>query len=245
MLALNSPRRLEVLALASASTEPYVATALAIVARRVRVVADARALMRHAWEHLPDVIIVEGQVGDVATICRQVRRFFQTPIMVVVDGASEGERISWLDSGADDLLATPTAGPAELAARCKALLRRAQRQQRRDPSSLRMHALGMQLDIVGRRLYLRQRPPLDLSATHTRMLALLFSQGGGVVPPEALAEHLAGATVSTTLRRLPVLVQGLNRRLGECQPPAPCVERVRGSGYRLALNEVAPDTPLA
>lgn len=238
MLAPNSPRRLEVLALAREPAEHILGAALSIIARRVRVAADVGMLMIHAWDQIPDVFIVDGaaaEAGDAASLCRQVRRFFQTPIMVVVEAASEAERISWLDSGADDLLALPTAAPAELAARCKALLRRMQRQQRRDPAALRLHALGMQLDIAARRLFLRHAPPLDLSATHTRLLALLFSQEGGVVAPQALAEHLGGIPSAAALRRLPALVQGLNRRLGACQPPAPSVERVRGSGYRLAL----------
>ena len=58
------------------------------------------------------------------------------PILIVEEGASENERITWLDSGADDILTFTTSAPAELSARCHALLRRTQRQLRRGTTRL-------------------------------------------------------------------------------------------------------------
>lgn len=228
--------------LAVGGAHPPIDGVLPLVARRIVAVGDVGALMLQVWDRAPSIIIVERspELGDVAALCRQIRQFFQTPIMVLEEGAGEGERISWLDSGADDVLARTTAGPAELVARCHALLRRVHRQIGRDPASARLHALGMQLDIAGRRLYPARGRPLDLSASATRLLALFFSHGDALVPTALIDQHLSGAATGAARERGAALIKQLNRRMAGLPAPAPRIERVRGSGFRLALVGDAP-----
>ncbi len=211
---------------------------LALVARRITCVAEPESLLLCVWEQNPEVIIIQGPAHplSVQTLCAQIRQFFQTPILVLEQGVSEGERISWLDSGADDVLGLATAGPAELSARCHALRRRIYRQLRRDPASLRLEALGMQLDIPGRRLFVAGRLPIDLSGSMTRLLAIFLSYGDDLVPTAALDQHLFGASNAASRERSSALMQSFNRRMGELPGPLPRIERVRGSGYRLTMG---------
>jgi DNA-binding response OmpR family regulator len=236
-MALQTPRRLEVLVLAEEPVRGRAQADLALVARRITTVAEPEALLPHVWEQNPEVIIIQGPTHplSVQTLCGQIRQFFQTPILIVEQGVSEGERISWLDSGADDVLGLATAGPAELSARCHALRRRIYRQLRRDPASLRLEALGMQLDIPGRRLFLAGRPPIDLSGSMTRLMALFLCYGEDLVPTATLHQHLFGASTPAARERSSALLQSFNRRMGELPGPLPRIERVRGSGYRLTL----------
>jgi DNA-binding response OmpR family regulator len=155
--------------------------------------------------------------------------------MVVEAGANEAQRVAWLDAGADDLLPLEDASPAVLSARCHALTRRVQRQQERDPEALRLHALGLQLDIAGRRLYLTDGRPLELSAGLTRLLAIFFCYGDALVPTEALGLHMFGKHTPQLAKRLYAFVKLLNQRTAGIQGPVPQLQLVRGYGYRLTL----------
>jgi DNA-binding response OmpR family regulator len=234
-MAPHTERRLELLVLAEELTQQRIVAAMSVVARRIVGVADAQALRRHLWARLPNVIILaaETRLVDVTALCRHIRQFFQTPILVLEDGASRQERIGWLDSGADDVLALRA--HAELCARCFALLRRVQRQQKRDPAGLYLHALGFQLDIAGYRLYNPLGQPIDLNAEHTRLLAALFSYNGGIVPDEVLDRHMWDSVPLHAHSRLTGLVRRVNRRIAAMSSRPLYVERVRNNGYRLSL----------
>lgn len=235
---LTATRRLELLVLADERIHSHLSPDIALVSGQLTIVTAAEQLMQQLWERAPDVILLEaGAQGlALATACRQVRQYFQTPILIVEDGASVVERIAWLDAGADDVLALPEASPAALLARCHALMRRLQRQLRRDPAALRLHTLGMQLDIARRRLYLSDGRPLELSPALTRLLAIFFCYGEALVSRELLSRHMFGNTAPRPSRRLYALVKALNERTAGLAGPVPRLQRVRGFGYRLTLN---------
>lgn len=233
----TTSQRPEILVLATPPIHPTVAEGLARAARRIEVVGDAQALLLQAWKRVPDLVLIEAaaQGPDPSELCRQLRRYFPCAIMIVEEGASERDRIGWLESGADDVLSSGAAG--EIGSRCGALVRRLQRQRRADPGAFQLHALGMQLAVAERRLVLPDGRPVDLSATLTRLLAILFSQGDGVVPAAVLSQQLFVAASINRERRLNTLTRELSRRLGQLPPPRPQIECVRGAGYRLTLVE--------
>ncbi|HMQ32644.1 MAG TPA: winged helix-turn-helix domain-containing protein [Chloroflexaceae bacterium] len=231
--------------LADEPAQRRVGEALAFDARRLTAVAEPGALLAQIWERCPDVIIIAGaaQAAHAPALCRQVRQFFQTPILVADEGAREEARIGWLDSGADDALDLAEAAPAELRARCFALLRRLQRQRRRDPAALDLRAHGMRLDLAGRRLHLADGQALDLTVSQLRLLALFFKSGGDMLPTAQIAAHLLGGAAPAELRRAAALVQSLNRRLASLKEPLPRLENVRGRGYRLTIEGDAAKGP--
>jgi DNA-binding response OmpR family regulator len=238
--AQQSARRLEVLVLADTPTQSRIAELLVVVARRVTPVGDLRGLMAHLWQQQPDVIIVAAlpAVSDPGQLSASIRRFLQTPILVIGEGCTEVERIRWLDEGADDVLDLARAATGELSARCLALLRRLQRQRRRNAAALRLHAFGMELDVASRRLYIPGEAPLDLSPTQLSLLALLFSSDGAVVPSEDLAQHVWGSSSPDAQRRVTSLIQNLNRRFARLAY-RPQLEPVRAYGYRLSWSRAS------
>jgi DNA-binding response OmpR family regulator len=244
-LVLYTTRRLELLVLADERIHSQLSPALSIVSGQVATVATAEALLRQLWERVPDVILLEssGQPPGAPALCAQIRECFQTAILVVAASGREAERIAWLDAGADDLIVLPDATPAELSARCHALIRRVQRQLRRDPAALRLQALGMQLDVAERRLYLPDGRPLDLSAGLTRLLGLFFCYGDAIVPSETLGLHMFGRSVPNLPRRLYALSQLLIQRTAGVPGPVPRLQLLRGSGYRLTLSDPAAASP--
>jgi two-component system KDP operon response regulator KdpE len=209
---------------------------LALAAARVDLIPDATAFLHHLWERPPDLMLIETAghpAGTVETLVAELSRYFPMPLLILEAGASEPDRIAWLDRGADDVL-TLHATPAELPARCIALMRRVQRERGRDPDTRYLQALGMRLDIRARRVVLAAGDTIDLSAAQTRLLALLLAYDGGVVPSDVLIRHLFGAQTMSLAQHLWPILRDLRRRLSQSAGPVPKIRYVQGCGYRIA-----------
>ena len=84
--------------------------------------ADGLAL--HAREQ-PDLVILDIMLPaiDGFEVCKRIRAWSQTPILMLTARNSEEDRITGLDLGADDYLVKPFS-PRELVSRVRAILRR-------------------------------------------------------------------------------------------------------------------------
>src|SRR5947209_18905762 len=84
--------------------------------------ADGLAL--HARER-PDLVILDIMLPalDGFEVCRRIRAWSKTPILMLTARIDEDDRIAGLDLGADDYLTKPFS-PRELVSRVRAILRR-------------------------------------------------------------------------------------------------------------------------
>src|SRR5437899_10335470 len=89
--------------------------------------ADGLAL--HAREH-PDLVILDIMLPalDGFEVCRRIRSWSRTPILMLTARGDEEDRIAGLDLGADDYLVKPFS-PRELVSRVRAILRRVSGQE--------------------------------------------------------------------------------------------------------------------
>src|SRR5256714_9779364 len=93
----------------------------------------------HARER-PDLVILDLMlpVMDGMEVCRRIRAWANTPILMLTARQGEEDRIAGLELGADDYLVKPVS-PREVVSRVKAILRRrtptgdAQKEQIEDP----------------------------------------------------------------------------------------------------------------
>src|SRR5690349_23997340 len=74
----------------------------------------------------PDLVVLDLGLPDMGGIevCREIRTWSTTPILVLSARHSDAEKVALLDAGADDYITKPFS-PSELQARVRALLRRA------------------------------------------------------------------------------------------------------------------------
>jgi DNA-binding response OmpR family regulator len=132
------------------------------------------------------------------------------------------DRVTGLDSGADDYLVKPFAF-AELSARVRALLRRDERDDpvlevgplRLDPA--RFHAS-------------RGGEVLELTAKEFSLLHYFMSHAGHVLSQEHLLEHVWDEMADPMTNVVRVTVSNLRKKLGD----PPLIETIAGRGYRLA-----------
>src|SRR5579884_1049266 len=84
-------------------------------------------LEMHAREH-PDLVILDLMLPalDGMEVCRRIRAWASTPILMLTARQGEEDRIAGLELGADDYLVKPFS-PREVVSRVKAILRRVPR----------------------------------------------------------------------------------------------------------------------
>ena len=175
-----------------------------------------------------DLIIVDLGLPDAdgLDLIREVRTAGNAvPVLVITARATISDKVSGLDSGADDYLIKPFNND-ELLARVRALLRRPQ------------GILGPVLTF-GR---LSVRVPsgevlcdeqlLPLRASERRLLLMLIKQGRTVLKKECIEETLSELGREVTPNAIEVLVSRVRKVLGEVNSGV-SIETVRGLGYSL------------
>ncbi|MGH8948561.1 MAG: response regulator transcription factor, partial [Acidimicrobiia bacterium] len=131
------------------------------------------------------------------------------------------DRVTGLDSGADDYLVKPFAF-AELSARVRALLRRD------DGTDPVLDVGPLRLD-PARFEASRDGEALDLTAKEFSLLHYFMSHAGHVLSQEHLLEHVWDEMADPMTNVVRVTVSNLRKKLGD----PPLIATVAGRGYRL------------
>jgi DNA-binding response OmpR family regulator len=153
--------------------------------------------------------------GLVAAQCR-------SRVLMLTAAATIEDRVDGLGLGADDYLPKPFAF-AELVARIRALLRRAQ------PGLPPVLVSGdLRLD-PSRRQATRGGRPLDLGPKEFGVLELLLAAGGRVVSAEEILERVWDEMADPFTTAVKVTMSRLRRKLGD----PPVIETVAQAGYRI------------
>lgn len=207
------------------------ARALEREGHRVDVVADGLIAAARGATGSHDVIILDLTLPSVdgLDVCRRVRRVRPSvPILMLTARSEEIDAVIGLDAGADDYQAKPFR-LAELTARVRALVRRAQ-------PEIVEGAGGVRIDQSARRAWVGARE-LTLTMKEFDLLSLLVANAGQVVTRErAMAEVWDTEWVGTT-KTLDVHVGLLRRKLGDDARRPKLLTTVRGVGLRFEKPE--------
>lgn len=198
----------------------------------VDLAADGEEALDFARTTPYDVIVLDLLLPrvDGLSVCRRLRATgVRTPILMLTAKDTIPDRITGLDSGADDYLVKPFA-LGELLARLRALLRR-------DSASkegvLRMADLV--LDPATQEVR-RAGRPLDLTPREYGVLETLMRRPGWVVSRDAVVESVWGFDYPDSSNLVDVYIGRLRRKLGAAGEQ-PLIRTVRGGGYRLKESD--------
>ncbi len=144
------------------------------------------------------------------------------PVLIVTARDSVQDRVDALDLGADDYLVKPFS-LLELAARCRALVRRLSA-----VSSSLLSVGALRLDLASRQLLLDGRP-ISLTRREWTVLECLALRAGRAVTKERLLSAIGHWERGMSLNNVEALICRLRAKLG-----APArITTLRGIGYRL------------
>jgi DNA-binding response OmpR family regulator len=165
---------------------------------------------------------------DGLSLCRILRRDSNVPIIMLTARGTEMDRIAGLETGADDYVVKPFS-LGEMLARVRAMLRRAQSDQR--TSASRLQAANLMLDLIARRVTLDQQ---ELKLTHREfdLLAELMRNQGAVLSRDLLLTRVWGYDYIGDSHTVDVHIRWLREKI-EADPSTPQrITTVRGVGYR-------------
>ena len=155
-----------------------------------------------------------------------------TPIIVLSSRDNEADRVSALETGADDYVTKPFS-PREIVARVRAVLRRLQPASVTPPiSSL------LRVDGSTRRAHFGERE-IDLTRVEFDLLSRLLEEPGRVYTRVQLIDRVWGDGYAITDRTVDSHVKSLRRKLAEAGADPGRIETVRGVGYRVTDTDAA------
>jgi DNA-binding response OmpR family regulator len=190
--------------------------------------AEAARAAIDAEEFALAVVDVGLPGSDGLTFVRRLRSAgIAMPTLVLTARCTLTDKVKALDIGADDFLSKPFE-PAELAARCRALVRRA---GGAIEGVVKMNRISV--DLAGHRLCIDDEE-VGLTAREWLVLECLVRRTGQIVPKERVQLALAGPDQDITPNAVEVHVSRLRAKLGD----AALIRSLRGLGYR--LEEVKP-----
>lgn len=200
-------------------------------------VHDARQqLQRSRFDLLVlDVGLPDGSGLDLLRDLRGAAPTAALPVLMLSAHGEEIDRVLGLELGADDYLAKPFS-PRELAARVKALLRRAGHHgngTRHAPPASAAAALFHD-DEAGQRISLRGQA-LPLTRREYRLLAHLLRGAGRIHSREALLAAAWGDDSESTDRTVDTHIKTLRAKLRELDPAREYISTHRGMGYCLDI----------
>jgi DNA-binding response OmpR family regulator len=200
---------------------------------QVESVADgAQAVARFA-QVKPDLVVLDIMLPGVdgLTICREIRKLSQVPIIMLSARDEITDKVVGLELGADDYLTKPF-HPQELVARAKALLRRT----RQEPDQTEViRAGGLEIDL-GRHEVRYGESRIQLRPKEFDLLALLARHPGRVYQRTELLDLVWGYDFPGYTRTVDVHVQQVREKLAAAGCSDPSIDTVWGVGYRLELK---------
>lgn len=193
-------------------------------------VHDARQQMAsHRFDLLVlDVGLPDGSGLDLLRDVRNAARTASLPVLMLSAHGEEIDRVLGLELGADDYLTKPFS-PRELAARVKALLRRAGNGASSTPA---VAAPLFHDDEAGQRISLRGQPLL-LTRREYRLLSCLLRGAGRIHSRDALLAAAWGDDSESTDRTVDTHIKTLRAKLREVDPACDYISTHRGMGYCL------------
>jgi DNA-binding response OmpR family regulator len=189
---------------------------------RVSSVESAQAAL--AGEDFAMAVIDVGLPGaDGLSLVRRLRGTNKTlPTLMLTARCTLADKVKALDLGADDFMSKPFEA-AELAARCRALMRRSSGALN---GVLKLNRLSV--DLLGKQLQIDDEE-VELTAREWLVLECLVRRVNLIVPKERLQQAIAGPDHDSSANAIEVHVSRLRTKLGD----AALIRSLRGLGYRL------------
>ena len=193
----------------------------------VRTSGDGVDALDVAAGFVPDLVVLDlGLPGlDGIEVCRRLRQEGDVPILMLTARAETEDRVTGLDSGADDYLVKPFERK-ELLARIRALLRR---RPPRGAASLEVGDLQLNPDT---REVARGDREIELTNREFELLEFLMRNERLVVSRERLLDDVWGYDPTAATNTIDVFISNLRRKLEAGGEPR-VLHTMRGAGYVL------------
>lgn len=195
----------------------------------VSMAADGQVALEMAGRLQPDLIVLDIGMPEMdgLTVCREVRKTSEVPILFLTAQGDEIDRIVGLEVGADDYVSKPFS-PREVVARMRAILKRTAGVA---PSTfvLRRGVLSVDPDRHACRV---AEATVVLTSREMDLLVQLMRRPDNVMPRPALVDAVYGTNIHVSDRTMDSHLRNLRAKLSGAGC-ADAIETVHGVGVRM------------
>jgi DNA-binding response OmpR family regulator len=190
---------------------------------------DGKEAVEKCRDNNYDLIIMDIMMPKVdgITAIKEIKKFSDTPILVLSARTEEYDRLFGFEVGADDYVAKPFS-PSEVVARIKAILSRINKQDKRD----RFTYENLVIDFTGRTVSVNGERK-SLTPKEYDLLFYLCKRSGIAITRTELLENIWGDNFCGDERTVDTHIKMLRNNLGEYRN---LVSTVRGIGYRFDID---------
>lgn len=187
---------------------------------------------------LPDVVVLDVVMPrmDGIEVCRRIREWADTPIIILSVKEDEELKVKALDSGADDYITKPFS-LEELLARIRVALRHAAGATL--PARVVFTAGDLEVDMTSRVVSLGGRP-VKLTRTEYELLAYLINNIGKVLSHDEILRNVWGPEYGGESEYVRVFVGQLRRKIEDDPSNPRFILTVPRVGYRFVNPEQPP-----
>jgi len=213
-----------------------VSTALRDEGFEVEHVTTGLQAMQSFERAAPDAVILDVLMPEMdgLEVCRKLRRRSHVPIILLTSRGEEVDRVTGLETGADDYVTKPFS-LRELCARIRALERRASAAGPGKPEAGGedevLTAGALTLD-PGRFEVRWKGAPAALTRSEFQVLSALVQRRGRVLSREQLLDLARGDDAVVTDRTVDTFIKRIRKKLRDAEPSFDEIETVIGVGYR-------------
>jgi two-component system, OmpR family, response regulator len=199
----------------------------------VEVAHDGEAGVAAALGGAPAIVVLDVMMPRMNGIeaLRLIRQSSQVPVLMLTARGDDVDRIVGLELGADDYVPKPCT-PRELAARLRAILRRARAPTAGEGDSGVIEVPPLAIWPGQRRATLRGQT-LQLTSAEFNLLEVLARHAGHVVGKAELSEQGLGRPLARFDRAIDVHMSSIRHKLGTLADGRSRIQTVRGMGYQL------------
>lgn len=167
-------------------------------------------------------LMLPGKSG--LDVCQELRKFTDTPIIMVTARVDEIDRLLGLALAADDYVCKPFS-PREVVARVKTVLRRVRRDTRAaPPQGLALDPASLRATVAGR--------DLGLTAVEFKLLEVLASHPGRIFSRDQLMDAMYRDERLVADRTVDSHVKKLRRKIADVLGERELIHSVYGVGYK-------------
>ncbi len=176
---------------------------------------------------MPDLIILDIMLPDMDgfEVCKQIRRDYSVPIIMLTARGEVTDRVVGLELGADDYLPKPFE-PRELVARIQSILRRS----RKDVKTEVKRFEQLTIDFKKRRVSAAGKP-VDLTTAEFEILTLFVNRPDIVFTRNQILDRMGDIEWDIYNRSVDVLISRLRQKLGDDPKNPKYIKTIWGTGY--------------
>ena len=200
----------------------------------VEVFADGESALEEFSKKKPDMLIIDIMMPgiDGYSLCREIRKSSQVPIIMVSAKDDEIDRILGLELGSDDYISKPFS-PRELVVRVKAIFRRVNgsgQEQTDERNAVKFRDI---LLLPEERKVMKDNKEIGFTAKEYDFLVYLIKNKNRVFTREQLINSIWGYEYIGDTRAIDDLVKRVRRKLGEAGASLE-ITTVWGYGYKIS-----------